>query len=43
VIAHLGGEAFMEHALTGATWFWLFIPMLALVAISIITNFTERE
>ncbi|MDQ0230238.1 hypothetical protein J2S19_001492 [Metabacillus malikii] len=33
----------MEHSLTGATWFWLFGPMLFLVVISIITNFTERS
>ncbi|MBM7604807.1 hypothetical protein JOC75_002811 [Metabacillus crassostreae] len=33
----------MDYALTGATWFWLFVPMLVLVVISIITNFTERS
>lgn len=43
MIANLGGEAIVEHALTGATWFWLFVPMLTLVVISIITVFTERS
>ena len=33
----------MEHALTTATWFWLFIPMPLLVVLSAITYFTERR
>jgi len=33
----------MEHSLTAATWFLLFIPMPILVILSIITFFTERS
>ncbi|SDI41662.1 hypothetical protein SAMN05216352_107186 [Alteribacillus bidgolensis] len=32
----------MEHALTGATWFWLLVPMPLLIILSIITYFTEK-
>ncbi len=32
-----------EFALSGATWFWLFVPMPILVILSIITLFTERR
>ncbi|MBP1943889.1 hypothetical protein J2Z26_003670 [Bacillus luteolus] len=31
----------MEYSLTGATWFWLFVPMLITVVLSVISNFTE--
>ncbi|SDX97130.1 hypothetical protein SAMN05421736_10140 [Evansella caseinilytica] len=31
----------MEHALTAATWFWLFVPMPLLIVLSLITFFTE--
>lgn len=33
----------MDYALTGATWFWLLIPMPLLVVLSIITYYTERR
>jgi hypothetical protein len=39
-IGENGGEN-MEHALTAATWFWLFIPMPLLIVLSIVTYFTE--
>ncbi|SDM67151.1 hypothetical protein SAMN05216244_3130 [Sediminibacillus halophilus] len=32
-----------DFALTGATWFWLFVPMPILIILSIITLFTERR
>ncbi len=32
-----------EFALTGATWFWLFVPMPILILLSVITLFTERS
>ncbi len=32
----------MESSLTAATWFWLLVPMLACVVLSLITYFTER-
>lgn len=32
-----------EFALSGATWFWLFVPMPLLIILSIITLFTERR
>lgn len=31
-----------EFAISGATWFWLFVPMPLLIILSIITLFTER-
>jgi hypothetical protein len=43
LIAYLGGEASMEHALTGATIFWLFVPMPLLILLSLVTYFTERR
>lgn len=33
----------MEHAISGATWFWLFVPMPLLILLSIITMFTGKE
>ncbi len=30
-----------DFALTGATWFWLFVPMPILIILSTITLFTE--
>ncbi len=36
-----GGER-VEYSLTGATWFWLLVPMLSLIVLSAITLFTER-
>jgi len=38
----LGGED-VEHTLTGATWFWLLVPMLATVVLSLITVKSERR
>lgn len=32
-----------DFALTGSTWFWLFVPMPILIILSIITLFTERR
>ncbi|CDO04262.1 hypothetical protein BN988_02815 [Oceanobacillus picturae] len=32
----------MEYAITGATWFWLFVPMPVVLLASVITMFTER-
>ena len=32
----------MEHSLSAATWFWLIVPMAAVVILSVITYFTER-
>lgn len=32
-----------EYGLTGATAFWLFVPMISLVILSVITYFTERR
>lgn len=43
MIAILGGEKMEEFNLTGATWFWLLVPMLLTVVLSIISNFTERR
>jgi len=36
-------EGFMEVSLTGATWFWLLVPMPLVVVLSVITFFTERR
>lgn len=33
----------MEYALSGATWFWLFVPMPILIILATITLFTERR
>jgi len=33
----------MEHAITGASFFWLFVPMPILILLSFITLFTERR
>jgi hypothetical protein len=34
----------MEHAsLTAATWFWLLVPQLVVVAISVLNFFIERR
>jgi len=33
----------MEHAISGWSLFWLFVPMPLLVILSIITMFTERS
>lgn len=30
-------------SLSAATWFWLLVPMLSVVLLSIITYFTERK
>jgi hypothetical protein len=30
-------------SLPAATWFWLFVPMVTAVALSIVTFFTERR
>jgi hypothetical protein len=32
----------MESSLTTATWFWLLVPMLACVALSLITYLKDR-
>jgi hypothetical protein len=32
----------MEHALTGASLFWLFVPMPLLIVFSIISVFKEK-
>lgn len=32
----------MEHAISGASLFWLFVPMPLLILLSIITLFMER-
>ncbi len=32
-----------ETSLNFATWFWLFVPMLAVVVISIVTYFYETR
>lgn len=32
-----------EYALSGLTWFWLFVPMPILIILTIITLFTERS
>ncbi|KGX88705.1 hypothetical protein N783_07430 [Pontibacillus marinus BH030004 = DSM 16465] len=32
-----------EFALSGATWFWLFVPMPILIILSTITLFTGRR
>ncbi len=31
-----------DFALSGATWFWLFVPMPLLIILSTISLFTER-
>lgn len=33
----------METSLTAATWFWLLVPMLSVLALSIITAFGKRK
>ena len=33
----------MEHTLSASTWFWLVVPMTAVVILSLITFFTERK
>jgi hypothetical protein len=33
----------MEHTLSFATWFWLTVPMVSVVILSIITYFTESK
>ncbi|MGM0587583.1 MAG: hypothetical protein ACQETE_04140 [Bacteroidota bacterium] len=30
-------------SLSAATWFWLLVPMLSVVLLSVITYFTERK
>lgn len=37
-----GGYLMEDFALTGATWFWLFVPMPILLILSTITLFTDR-
>ena len=32
----------MQGALTTATWFWLFVPMLSVLALAIITFLMKR-
>ena len=32
----------MEHSLSFSTWFWLIVPMTAVLILSIITYFTEQ-
>ncbi|SDK36576.1 hypothetical protein SAMN05216243_2917 [Sediminibacillus albus] len=32
-----------EFGLTGATWFWLFVPMPILIILAITTLFIERR
>ena len=31
-----------DHSLSAATWFWLLVPMLTCVVLSIVTLFTGR-
>ena len=33
----------MQESLTGATWFWLLVPMLTVLALSIIGAFGKRR
>lgn len=33
----------MEDSLTAATWFWLLVPMLACLVLSVITAFGRRK
>lgn len=32
-----------EFAVSGATWFWLMVPMPILIILSVVTYFTERS
>ncbi|MGP4076037.1 hypothetical protein [Halobacillus sp. K22] len=32
-----------SYSISGATWFWLFVPMPILIILSIISLFTERS
>lgn len=32
----------MEHSLTAATWFWLYVPMSLLVVLSLV-NFVKQR
>lgn len=32
----------MQGALSTATWFWLFVPMMSVLALSILTYFMKK-
>ncbi|MFD2045210.1 hypothetical protein ACFSTA_16115 [Ornithinibacillus salinisoli] len=36
------GSVMEEFALTGATWFWLLVPMPILILLSAVSLFTKR-